>query len=254
MARIPGLSASAGSRELRAGDVICTADHTFHYIQYVNSAGAFAIPLSKTIVREINGHTVNFAAEGRSISSWSFVDIVDPLTMGGSSPEYSRYVKMVAAAREVDMAKKLANIDLGPEAHGVPVGDFDTSTDGLFELGHLNSYDLPATMPDGSDSDMAKKASAKKAKANGKARKEKAPKKVRLCACGCGGETTGYFVPGHDSKLHGWIKKLEDGRITKGGKDAKSGEQIVPASTLHKLGLVAKGDGFKSTTPHFYKD
>jgi hypothetical protein len=34
---------------------------------------------------------------------------------------------------------------------------------------------------------------------------------VNVCWCGCGGETKGKFVPGHDSKFHGLAKKVARG-------------------------------------------
>lgn len=46
-----------------------------------------------------------------------------------------------------------------------------------------------------------------------KAKKEKAPKTVRACRCGCGGQTTAYFVPGHDARFKGWLKKIERGEM-----------------------------------------
>jgi hypothetical protein len=49
---------------------------------------------------------------------------------------------------------------------------------------------------------------AAKASAN---KKERPPKTVRSCACGCGEETLGYFAPGHDARFKGWLRKIEKG-------------------------------------------
>jgi hypothetical protein len=126
---------------------------------------------------------------------------------------------------------------------GTSFADFDQSDAPDLESPDGLAGDDMDTAP-GGQVDMAKKAKA--AKGNGKAaRAPKAPKQVRNCACGCGTETSGYFAPGHDAKLHGWISKLADGRIEP--KD-------IPASTRAKLSLVKTKDGYRASTPHFYKD
>lgn len=35
------------------------------------------------------------------------------------------------------------------------------------------------------------------------------PKPLHDCECGCGGQTHSRFVPGHDSRLHAWILRVE---------------------------------------------
>lgn len=35
------------------------------------------------------------------------------------------------------------------------------------------------------------------------------PKPLHACACGCGGTTTARFMPGHDSRLKGWVLRVE---------------------------------------------
>ena len=37
---------------------------------------------------------------------------------------------------------------------------------------------------------------------------------VVACACGCGGDTQRRFVPGHDSRLRGWMLRVERGILT----------------------------------------
>jgi hypothetical protein len=39
----------------------------------------------------------------------------------------------------------------------------------------------------------------------------KAPKFLNACGCGCGQPCKSRFLPGHDAKLHGWVKKLAAG-------------------------------------------
>lgn len=233
-------------RPLKEGDCIKMFDASFHYVQYVNSSGAYAVPLS-SITREIQGHEINFTAGGRTISANSVVEVINPLQMGGSSPEYRRYVKMAAASKRRGTME-----DIG----GVKLGEFDISDtdfqnvdeESITVAGHTTGK--KTKQPKLKDeADMAKKAAKKSA-----AKKDKAPKTVRRCACGCGGETTGYFVPGHDARLHGWVSKLADGRIDGQGKDAKSGEKIIPSGVLKSLDLVATKEGHRSKNPHFYKE
>lgn len=244
-------NASAGNL-LKDGDCIRMFDGTFHFVQYVNSSGAYAVPLA-TLKRDIKGATIAFTAGGRTISSHAIVEKVNPLLMGGSSPEYGRYVRM---ARALGKAKGTV-ARMGDESGGAGFGSFDTDD--------IDSADLQAaeiveaegqSAGDGTvtPNNKAGKSMAKKAKAATAAKKDKATKTVRKCACGCGGETTGYFVPGHDARFHGWIKKLADGRIDATGKDVKSGEKVIGAAVLKSLTLVKSGDGFKAKTPEYYKE
>jgi len=43
--------------------------------------------------------------------------------------------------------------------------------------------------------------------------KTSTPKMLNLCGCGCGAGVKSRFLPGHDAKLHGWIKKLAAGAM-----------------------------------------
>lgn len=56
----------------------------------------------------------------------------------------------------------------------------------------------------------AGKASAGKGKPAPKAKKEpKGPRERNNdCLCACGGKTGGRFVPGHDARYFGWLKKV----------------------------------------------
>lgn len=236
----PGMaifSAPSAGRGLHPGDCIKMFDGTFHFIQYVNSSGAYAVPLA-SITRTIAGHTANFTAGGRTISATAIVEVINPLSMGGNSAEYQRYVKMVSASREAGMAKKK-----GTTATSATVifDEFDETdpTDGHTVVAMLANGPTKKEVKD-----MAKKAAAPKAAQKVKA--AKAPKTVRNCACGCPTETTGNFAPGHDARLHGLIKKLADGRM-------EPKEYAYPA-TIKKLGLVKTQAGYKATHPHFYQD
>lgn len=65
---------------------------------------------------------------------------------------------------------------------------------------------------------LAKIKAADKAQREGKtaanvaAGKTRAKKADRECACGCGGATGGYFIPGHDARFKGWLLKIERGQ------------------------------------------
>ena len=89
----------------------------------------------------------------------------------------------------------------------------------------------------------------KAAKANGAAdqpgaekvarvRKAKEPKVPKPCRCGCGGQTTAFFVPGHDARWKGWMKKIEMGRMEP--KD-------LPADTKKMYKFTQRGIGFVPT-------
>lgn len=239
----------AGRAKLEAGQCIRLYDGSYQFVQYVNSSGAYIVPLS-SITREIAGHQASFTGGGRTISASSLVEVVNPLVMGGNSQEYRRYVRM---------SRSLAEGTLMASAEGKAGTTFDSFDDTTYHDpgSDLDEADGHTVLTDSetdaqSGDSMAKAKKAKKAASKGN--REAAPKKVRDCACGCKTETTGYFAPGHDARYHGWIKKLADGRLQRNGKDAKSGEQVVSAGVLNKMGLVAKGDGFKATTPEWYKD
>lgn len=227
---------SFSNRPLVQHDVFRDIWGDYHLVQYVNSSGAYAVALS-SVTRQIGGRDISFTAGGRTISAYSIVEIVNPLVMGGNSQEYQRYVRMVEASGKADISVAGTTFD-SFDSTELPVGaDNLDDTDSIPTVKGMTA--------------MAKAAKAKAPK-TAKAR-EKTPKTVRNCVCGCGTETTGYFAPGHDARYHGWITKLADGRIQRNGKDAKSGEQIVGAALLNKMGLVAKGEGFKANSPEFYK-
>lgn len=72
-----------------------------------------------------------------------------------------------------------------------------------------------------------------------KVKKERAPKAekvVRACRCGCGGQTTAFFVPGHDARWKGWMKKIELGKMEP--KDLPEGTQKLYKFTKRGVGFV----------------
>lgn len=78
---------------------------------------------------------------------------------------------------------------------------------------------------------------AAKAKANAK---PKVPKTVRSCACGCGDETMSFFVPGHDARWKGWIKKIGSGVMDLATAKKTMGKAFAAAGDWKK-----SGPGFK---------
>ena len=73
------------------------------------------------------------------------------------------------------------------------------------------------------------------AKAKASAR-PKTPKTVRSCGCGCGGETMGFFVPGHDARYKGWMKKLGTGELDQAGLKKLMGAKQFGKYTFKKVG------------------
>lgn len=84
-------------------------------------------------------------------------------------------------------------------------------------------------------------ATAKAAGATGepKAKREKKVKEPKPCKCGCGGQTTAFFVPGHDARFKGWLLKVE-----KGATAVKD----LPETVQKSYKWVKKGKGYIPTT------
>jgi hypothetical protein len=242
-------SLTAGKR-LVAGDCIQMYDGSYHIVKYVNNSGAYVAALS-SMTRDIQGHTIEFTRGGRMISAYSVVDTINPRKMGIDSPEYARYVKMYRALVEEGMAKRVTR--KSPSSEGSPETDaalldaFD-STPISDPAEGLTDGDMVTARPTTKREESMAKRAAKAAKANGKAKsapKVKAEKVMKPCACACGGETASYFCPGHDARMHGWIKKLAEGTIEP--KD-------VPKTVVNKLQLTQTSKGYKASKPHFWSD
>lgn len=62
----------------------------------------------------------------------------------------------------------------------------------------------------------------------------KARAKVNDCACGCGQKTGARFVPGHDSRLRGWMLRLERGLVK--AADIPEGERQAAVAALKAAG------------------
>jgi hypothetical protein len=64
------------------------------------------------------------------------------------------------------------------------------------------------------------------------------PKPLKDCRCGCGGQTRSVWVPGHDSRMRGWILRVERGYIKL--SEIPDGERQAVAAELK---VRAKVDG-----------
>lgn len=72
---------------------------------------------------------------------------------------------------------------------------------------------------------VVKKKPVKKAAAP-KAPREKKVKETVICNCGCGEKTNGgRFLPGHDARFHGRVKRLADGRQKWADLEAELGKK-----------------------------
>ena len=91
---------------------------------------------------------------------------------------------------------------------------------------------------------IAKLKAAKEAKAAEKAaepKKEKVAKTPNKCKCGCGGDTGGFFIPGHDARFKSWLLKIERGQakpeelltpeVRASYTWKKSGKGLIPTKT-----------------------
>jgi len=82
------------------------------------------------------------------------------------------------------------------------------------------------------------------------AKKSAAPAELKPCACGCGGKTAGYFIPGHDSKFKSWLLKLEKGLTALHGAEMAEGQErtALPKKVQEQYKWVKRGDGVLPTT------
>lgn len=67
------------------------------------------------------------------------------------------------------------------------------------------------------------------------------PRPTQDCECGCGNPTKSRFVPGHDSRLRGWILRVERGFVKIG--DVPDGERQVVARHVKARRADEAGSG-----------
>lgn len=93
-----------------------------------------------------------------------------------------------------------------------------------------------ATIPVAGRSSRNIAAAKGKSNGNGAVRtRSKAERVTKPCACGCGDETTAYFVPGHDARFKGWLRKIEKGEAAPA--------DLLPKSIRSKYEFVKRGKG-----------
>lgn len=121
--------------------------------------------------------------------------------------------------------KKIAASKAAKEAAGSP-------TNG--QAASLNGGDEGAPLPKATNTKGAvKKQQVQSAKA------PKTPKALNLCGCGCASPCRSRFLPGHDAKLHGWIKKLAAGNMALTDLPAMVKDGMFPKV---KQGTVKQGE------------
>lgn len=124
------------------------------------------------------------------------------------------------------------NVTAAPSTQGVGLGDFDTTP-----------------VPEA-------KVKAKKERAEGAmpelpklpaAKRARKPRPLRDCTCGCGGQTAGSWVPGHDARAKGWALRIERGicKMSDVPANERKGAQFMidnpaPAKAKADIKLVGK--------------
>lgn len=79
---------------------------------------------------------------------------------------------------------------------------------------------------------------------SGNGARERKPKPVQDCTCGCGGKTTGAWVPGHDARARGWAMRIGRGLL----KMADVPENERPGAKFMLKDRAAKGLTGKGVT------
>ena len=290
--------------QLEPGDVVDILGEGHCIIDYVNTTGARAIPLTP-VYRTVQAHdsktgaskTVQFkqSRDGFTISSHSAVKLVGRVegytsradrrrdTMGnreGALKAAATRAKNRAAAKasaEEATDRLVGKIKAAPAGPGGVTAGIETGIVAAAEaaangaspaeaaaagadamaIAASSDPDLISVAPEpgvdlgnnGSqeDTNVARNGKANgKVKANRKAgtartRTPKAPKELKPCACGCGEQTGGYFVQGHDARFKGRMLKIERGEAKK--------SELLPAAVIRKYEWVGtKGGGERTTT------
>jgi hypothetical protein len=277
---------------LESGDVVDIPGEGRCIIDYVNSTGARAIPLTP-VIRTVNAHdaktgearTVTFkqSRDGFTISAHSIVKLVGRVD-GYTSRADRRHGTMgtregalkAAATRARLRAESKANAEAATDRlvnriEAAPAGPGPSKAaiaEAVAEETATPSGPHPDQAADASDGDLVNVAPEPgvdlgnsdqqetdmrtNGKANGKARSRKAsngaarkatPKELKPCACGCGEQTGGYFVQGHDARFKGWMLKIERGEAKK--------SELLPAAIIRKYEWTATRGGGERTTTNY---
>lgn len=193
-ARVGG---SAMSDVLRAGDLIqITRGGPVYYVEMVNQSRAHCIPLNpanemllregKKLIEE--GHEVEYEFIGQGINISPASSVIH-VTLEGVEKDRRAHME-----DESGLTETAAPIPVAPKS----------TRDREKERKEAMAAKKAAKPP------VKLSGAAAKAKANAK---PKAEKTVRPCTCGCGEETSAYFVPGHDARFKAWMVKIERGKM-----------------------------------------
>jgi hypothetical protein len=265
---------------LEPGDVVDVFSSGNCVVDYVNSSGAFVVPLTP-VIRTVRGHDRKTGAptvvqfkqqkDGFTISARAGVKLVGKVegytsrddrrhaTMGtreGALKAAATRAKNRAAAKggaePVDTAaaatQEQTDSAATSQVEAPSTGDTDAtaaevmaaSEPDLINVAPEPGSDLGVDAPEGEDN-VAKKTKTNRKTGQARARQPKAEKVLKACACGCGEQTGGYFVQGHDARFKGWMLKIERG-------EAKKSELLKPSVIRAYDWVGTRGGGERATT------
>lgn len=190
-------------------------------VETVNHSRAYCLPIKKKTVK---------------------VRTLDPETGLAVNREFDKTddgisIAVMSLVTRVTEAEALASVDIPPKRQTKAKED----TMGASAIPVAGSSKSAREREKDRRSSRASKREARAAAVPGARRvtREKAPRTVRKCFCGCGEETMSYFVPGHDARFNGWMKKIASGKmevdeLKKSVRDAvgpwkKKGDGMVPS-------------------------
>ena len=213
---------------LKVGEFIrLYAGGPVYKVETVNESRAYCIPLKKQLVKVQALNPESGVAEDREFDkgkdggiSIAVVSLVTRVTEEEALSSVDTVKQRLINKREVPMAS----------ASAIPVaGKSARESEKARRVAQARKRaDKAAGLP-GSGSRGAARL--------GGTKKEKVPKTVRKCFCGCGEETMSYFVPGHDARFNGWLRQIEKGKAT--------AEKLLTKAQRDALGPWKKrGDGF----------
>lgn len=210
-------SMSPKSEYLKRGDLVCDTHHRAYLVVMVNQSRARIVPLDP-------GRDAIDISPGSPLPKITRAHLteaqirrLDTMTTTATPTTDSTIDQDTApASHPEDVRSRLAKLARKPASEATPLGQ---PTRGKAKS--AAKPDAVAKTPKGDR--VAKSATTKVAEAavDGKVAEAAAritkpaaprpPATVRKCACGCGDETTGFFVPGHDARFKGWLLRIERG-------------------------------------------
>lgn len=181
---------SASDRRLQRGDIFRTPGGVVAVIVYVNESRAYCKPLSgkQRQFAPGSGETASFESLGESFN-------ISPNSAVAQCHRESLNPVQLDRLERIMAATEIAETTQSTRGAAIP---------GMTRAQKLARKPKSEARPLGT-------------KANGKGKAERkaaAPKTVQKCKCGCGEETGGFFVPGHDARFKGKLLRIERGEDT----------------------------------------